>query len=244
MKNSLRLLLVLTLTILSLPTLAQEKAREKVADTDPTWIKTTPPLTNVLTQFDAKESEGIRQMEAIWVVGEDQFRLSIYLRDTNLYTLVFNDHRTEMQFVWHEDKSGTANEKPLPQGLEKTWIAFAKELRGRYQILNDGMFVETSPVKYLGKIEHFTDGVILEKYLFRDSAGKYRVEDEGYFIGEVPQPDEVVYLGSNGNKQFVVEKKGEKFLLSAEVFTGLEWDRKERERGFPVATPRAVEANK
>lgn len=226
-------LLALTLTAVTFPTAwAQEKASEtRVVREMPSWVQEPPSPTNILTSFSIGGE--CHQLNATWVAQESRIHLSAFLcGGTNISKVELKSFAEEQLFEWRTDQSESA--RPFPAGLEKNWAAFAEELQKRYQIIGEQMFVETSPLKYLGKVERFTDGVVLESYLFQDSFGRYRVEDGSYWAGDISaKVGQMVYLGSNGWNKFTVEKSGERFLLTVEVFAALQTAEKERERIFP-----------
>jgi hypothetical protein len=93
----------------------------------------------------------------------------------------------------------------------------------RYQVIGDNMYVEIWPLKYLGRVERLTDGVVFQNLLFVDAEGKYRIVDEGYWVGETPPIGEPFLSGSDGKVTFPVEGTKGKFLLSTEVVRGLQY---------------------
>jgi len=242
MKNYLLVFLALVVTSFTSLSAQTEKplvkAQAKEALPAPAFLKAVP-TTNIVTLFSAGRSEA-DTMTASWVFEGSRLRLTGWygLGETNLLSLEVSSFATEKNFDWQaggESASGT-----FPEGTEKLWIAFTQKIRARYQVIGGGIFVETSPLKYMGKIERLTDGVILTQYLFGDVTGKYRTIDEVNWAGAVPEVNQTIYLGSNDRMSFPVEKSGEKFLLTLEVVTDLERDRKEQERMFGIGSRSAA----
>jgi len=192
------------------------KKPEVPALTVPPFLPAIP--TNVITTFNANSHSELGDcLVASWLSGEVRFMLTAWYEHggTNLLSLRLGPMEKEESFDWRGNAE--AGGCTFPTGTEKAWVAFATKIRSRYQVLGGTMFVEMLPLKYLGKIERLTDGVVLESYLFVDAIGKYRVIDEPYLVGGVPSVDRSIYIGSNGHFFFPVERTGEKFLLTLEM---------------------------
>lgn len=219
--------MVLVVTSIAASAQTDKEQVKKVVETPalrvPPFMPAVP--TNVITTFSVNFSETDR-LDASWLDREFRFILTAWYGKggTNLLDLRLSLIEKEDSFEW---KSGDVS-CTFPNGAEKLWIEYARKIRSRYQVMGGNLFVEVSPLKYLGQIERLTDGVVLESHLFVDTAGKYRVIDEPYLVEEGLAVDQSIHMGSDGHFFFPVEKKGEKFLLSLEVVGELQ--KMERER--------------
>ncbi len=235
MKTIARLILAIALiTLAFLVASAQEKATEK-STTIPTWVYTLPAPTNVLTDFLPKDSDGLARIDCSWTTGDSRIWLTAWGEGTNIVSLKLDDFKTERSFEW-TNNANPETTNSFPARIVPTWKDFARQLFAGYkQIPGTEYHVALAPIKYLTSIERLTDHVVLTSYLFVDGQGRHKVIGEGEWVGEVPSQGEEVLLGSDGSHHFVVEKKGEKFLLSGEVLAGFRELERERRRIFPVA---------
>ena len=211
----------------------QEKKPPYTPETAPVWLRATPAATNVLTTFEVHNGEvNFRHIEAFWNVGGTLLGLSVWFegtRGTNVTAVELNNYAAEKVCEWGKGKTVTA-ERAFPPFMEERWCTFAAELQRRYTVIGDGIYVETSPVKYVAEVPYITDGVILTKHLLLDGTGKYRVLDAFDVVGEFPKVGESFYLGATASSRFTVEKIGEKFLLAPGVVTAIQREERERQR--------------
>lgn len=214
MKTTLRLIVLATLL------LTFARAEEKTITPTLIWAKTLP-TNHIVTNFEAKDSDGLSFLDAGWETETGNLIFTVWFSGTNVVSIRLRVQESEPIFTWSENRSSSDDGLPFLDGGEKSWIQLAMKLRARYKIIGDDMFVETTPVKYLGKVDRLSDGILFENHLFVDGSGKYRLIDKSNWMGEAPRANSNTYLGSTQNEWFKVEKVEERFLIGADVLAAL-----------------------
>ncbi len=210
---------------------SQEGKEKEGREGLPAWVSVLSARTNVLTSLVANYEGSSALLEARWLTEGNCIRLTCQFAKGGdrviLTSLILSQQGKETACQW---TLGGSSSEPFPAGLEKEWIGFAKQLMDGYKVISDDLSVEVAPLKFVERIQRLWDGGISTSYLFwGEKFGKYRLIDEGEWIGEAPKIGQLIYLGSNGARQFAVEKMEERFLLSPKVMDILQRDALERE---------------
>ncbi len=218
MKNYLLVFLALVVTSFTSPTAWAQTEKPLVKPVALSFLR-VGSATNVVSSYSAgPESDTLM---AGWTSGESQVRLIAHYSggSTNLGAFQLSEIGKERNFEWTPGQEFPPID--LPDGTERFLLSFIGKIRNQYHSIGGGMVVEVAPMKFVAKAEKLWDGEVFADYLFVDESGKYRVVDGNKWAGEAPTVDQPVFLGSDEENYFAAEKKGEKFLLSTEVFSVL-----------------------